>query len=168
MIAPKYDRQPARRRTIGEESKRQVNAQRAGVLERDRYMCVAASLGGCMGDLTMQHRAAKQAGGSALYDGAGFLVAMCWGHNVREMQDADLRRKFIANGWSVAKWMVEPNLHTGVPIHDISEIPLLYPDGRWYRNFNQSFGQAFEPDGVGLMVRLGIRSGGVHGQEVVF
>lgn len=114
--------------TVGKKSRKQLSKARERVFERDGYQCITAGaygpVGACDGDLTIQHRVSRGMGGSALYDTVpGFLVTMCWAHNMAETQDADIHDKFLLFGWSVPRWVIRA--------WSIETVPVAYADG-WH------------------------------------
>ena len=127
-MTPPYPKPVRRRRTIGQTSKAQVEKNRPGVYQRDDFTCVVANslwarLNPCNGTLTIQHAIGRGNGGSALYDGAECLRAMCSAHNDLQPANAYFGAECIWFGWSI-----ERNRRN----HDPTQIPVRYPDGRDY------------------------------------
>lgn len=119
---------------IGKKSKRQVDAIRQTVFDRDDGCVVVGSSWGrlvaCGGGMTVQHRVARGMGSSAKYDSAEFLLTMCAVHNQLETASAEFRSLCERNGWSMPRW---------VPArYAVHQVPARYPDG-WY--FLNSTGQ---------------------------
>jgi len=126
-MSPAYPKPSAKRRTVGQQSRSQVNEIRPMVEMRDDYRCVVSgteygATSPCTPGLTMQHRVGRGAGGSALFDGPAYLVCMCQHHNTLETSSADFAAVCLANGWKLARNAVEvvPEL-----------VPVRYWDG-WY------------------------------------
>lgn len=110
------------------------------ILERDDYECVVSGTEWqwripCSGDLTLQHRVARGAGGSGQYDQPEFLVIMCWRHNMLEPANSEFRQACEDHGWSIPRKLVEPPmgmLHDdGYRIEVVRRIPVHYRDG-WH------------------------------------
>ena len=109
--------------SIGRRSRKQVDAVREAVFERDGQRCVAYGFGECAGVLTVQHSVARGMGGSAKYDGIDFLRAMCAHHNTLDTADAAFHERCVKRGWSVPRWLADSQ--------GIQVIPVLYSDG-WH------------------------------------
>ncbi|CAD5999398.1 hypothetical protein [Agreia sp. COWG] len=117
-----------KRKTIGEQSKAQVDENRPGVYNRDERRCIVtgsmwATFEPCIGALTIQHATGKGAGSSALFDSPEYLRTMCTGHNVLQTSNARFARYCRFMGWSL-----ERN-RRGV---DPTRVPVRYPDGKDY------------------------------------
>jgi hypothetical protein len=113
---------------IGKTSRKQVDAVREQVFDRDGNRCVVdgsewSIAYPCAGILTIQHAVTRGMGGSAKYDGIDFLRSMCVYHNTLETANADFKDACLANGWSVPRWLADTE--------GIHVIPVLYPDG-WH------------------------------------
>jgi hypothetical protein len=114
--------------SIGKKSRKQVEAIRQTVYERDNHTCVVhgslwSMLVPCGGSLTIQHRVTRGMGSSAKYDDAPFLLSMCSIHNGLEPASAEFRAFCERQGYSIPRWAVEQT--------PISRIPVKYEDG-WY------------------------------------
>lgn len=113
---------------VGKTSKAQVAKIRQQVFERDDHRCIVSGSNWglavpCAGDLTIQHAVTRGMGGSALYDGADFLRAMCSIHNGLDTSSADFRAECLRKGWSVPRWLADTQ--------GIKNIPVWYADG-WF------------------------------------
>lgn len=127
-MTPPHPKPTRRRRTIGQQSKSQVEKNREAVYTRDNHECVVAGslwarLHPCTGSLTLQHGTGKGMGGSAEFDGPQHLRAMCWGHNTLQPMNAAFAAECIWFGWAL-----ERN-RRGL---DVARVPVRYPDGRDY------------------------------------
>lgn len=116
--------------SIGKRSRKQVNAHRESVFERDNHTCVVAgSIWSrpipCSGGLTIQHRVTRGMGGSAKYDDPPFLLAMCAIHNALEPASAEFREFCERQGYSVPRWVVNRYAITRVPVKYAYEWYLL-------------------------------------------
>ena len=126
-MGPAYPKPSAKRRTLGQRSREQVNDIRPMVQMRDDYRCVVAGTeygknSPCTPGLTMQHRVGRGAGGSARFDGPAYLICMCQHHNTLETSSADFAAVCLANGWKLPRNAVDV----------VAElIPVRYWDG-WY------------------------------------
>lgn len=112
--------------SVGRKSKAQVEKVRQVVYDRDSHMCVVretlwATLEPCGGGLSLQHRVGRGMGGSALYDSAPFLVAMCFLHNGLAESSAEFANFCTRNGFSLRRSLAEQ--------HPIGRVPIRYPDG---------------------------------------
>lgn len=145
MIGPKYASKPRRRKSIGKLSKMQVEQVREAVYVRDERTCVAAS-GECWGGLTIQHAIGRQMGGSALLDDPTLLRAMCAWHNTLAETDAGFKALCLRNGWALER------RHQDVA----DEIPVRYPDGRWYRLIGTSRALLMPDEAAELLALHGI------------
>jgi len=126
-MTPAHPKPGKRGKTIGQRSRDQVDAIRPMVQMRDDYRCVVSGTqygrtSPCEGNITMQHRVGRGAGGSALFDGPPWLIVMCLRHNVLETSSADFAAVCLANGWSIRRNAIDL---------DAARIPVLYRDG-WY------------------------------------
>jgi hypothetical protein len=108
---------------VGKVSRKQVDAVRGRVFDRDgRVCCVANSVWSqkfpCQGRLEIQHRVKRGAGGSALLDGPEFLVGMCSLHNGMDGgSHTAFRQSCLENGWSARHWVAGRWPMSRVPIH---------------------------------------------------
>lgn len=135
---------------IGKKSRKQVEAIRQTVYERDNHECVVrgslwAMLHPCGGSLTIQHRVTRGMGGSAQYDDAPFLLAMCSIHNGLEPASAEFRAFCERQGYSIPRWAAEQT--------PISRIPVKYEDS-WYLLSTAGKHRIPEPVAVELMVDI--------------
>lgn len=117
-----------KRKTIGQQSKAQVDENRPGVYNRDERRCIVvgsvwAATEPCVGALTIQHATGKGGGSSALFDSPEYLRTMCTGHNVLQTSNARFARYCRFMGWSLERNRV------GV---DPTRVPVRYPDGLDY------------------------------------
>jgi hypothetical protein len=117
------------RRTLGQQSKRQVEDNRDGIYLRDGHQCVVAGsmwarLFPCEGKLTIQHGIGRGMGGSAQFDSPECLRTMCFGHNDLQPKNSAFAKECIWMGWAI-----ERN-RRGL---DWTLIPVRYPDGRDYQ-----------------------------------
>ena len=111
--------------SIGKKSKRAVDAIREKIYARDGFVCVASAWGSpCRGRLTIQHAVKRGMGGSNLWDTPKYLRTMCAKHNDEDASHADFRRRCLLNGWSISRNEAIANPE--------ADVPVLYPDGRWY------------------------------------
>ena len=113
---------------IGKQSRKQVQAVRKQVFERDGHVCVVANttqahFHPCWGDLTIQHRVGRGMGGSALYDSPEYLVTMCLGHNLLIESDPTFALYCRMRGLSVPRWLAAQ--------FNVSQIPVRTGDG-WF------------------------------------
>jgi hypothetical protein len=114
--------------SIGKRSRRQVDAHREIVFERDNHTCVVSNslwskLIPCGGALTIQHRVTRGMGGSAKYDDPPYLLAMCAIHNALEPASVSFRDFCERQGYSVPRWVMNR--------HAINRVPVKY-DSDWY------------------------------------
>lgn len=135
---------------IGKKSRKQVEAIRQTVYARDNNECVVrgslwAMLHPCGGSLTIQHRVTRGMGGSAQYDDAPFLLAMCSIHNGLEPASAEFRAFCERQGYSIPRWAAEQT--------PISRIPVKYEDS-WYLLSTAGKHRIPEPVAVELMVDI--------------
>jgi len=126
-VSPAYPKPSTKRRTLGEQSRAQVSSIRPMVELRDDYRCVVSmtewgKTNPCTSGLTMQHRVGRGAGGSALFDGPAYLIAMCQHHNTLETSSADFAAVCLDNGWKLPRNRVDVVAAT---------VPVRYWDG-WY------------------------------------
>jgi hypothetical protein len=113
---------------IGKTSRKQVEQVRHAVYDRDQHRCIIEGtfwqgLEPCRGQLTVQHRVSKGAGGSAKYDAANYLLAMCLHHNQLAEASAEFARFCTRNGISVRRSIADQ--------YPMSRIPVRYQDG-WH------------------------------------
>ena len=114
--------------SIGKKSRKQVEAIRQTVYERDEHICVVhnslwSMLVPCGGSLTIQHRVTRGMGGSAKYDEAPYLVTMCAIHNALEPASSEFRAFCERQGYSIRRGFEGQN--------PISRFPIKYPEA-WY------------------------------------
>ena len=126
-MSPAHPKPGKKGKSIGQRSRDQVDAIRPMVLLRDDYRCVVSGTpvganSHCEGNVTMQHRVGRGAGGSAQYDGPAYLLTMCLRHNVLETSSAEFAAQCRENGWSISRNAIDQEPTT---------IPVLYRDG-WY------------------------------------
>ena len=69
-------------------------------------------------------------GGSAKYDDAVFLRAMCSFHNFLDSQDADFHDLCVENGWSLSRWVVETTPTDLIPVRYIDGWHILVENKR--------------------------------------
>lgn len=94
--------------SIGKRSKKQVEAIRERIYDRDRHQCAVKGSGHdwtfpCRGDLTIQHRVGRGMGGSASFDSPESLLTMCWLHNFLIENDQEFKQIALEEGWSVRR-----------------------------------------------------------------
>ncbi|MGU3409156.1 hypothetical protein ACLBWP_03530 [Microbacterium sp. M1A1_1b] len=123
-----------RRRSTGDRSRDAVDELRDTVYTRDAVSCVvvdtaAALIWPCHGPRTLQHRISRGMGGSALFDTAAHLIAMCNHHNTIAETDAAFAGVCRANGWTLPRNRSDVNPEL---------IPVLYWDG-WHELDDQGF-----------------------------
>jgi hypothetical protein len=126
-MTPAHPKPGKKGKTIGQRSRDQVDAIRPQVYLRDDYRCVVSgttvgATSPCEGNITLQHRVGRGAGGSALFDGPAHLVVMCLRHNVLETSSADFAAACLTNGWSLRRNAIDV---------DPTQVPVRYRDG-WY------------------------------------
>ena len=107
--------------SIGKRSRKQVDAVRQDVFDRDNNVCVVhgsiwAMLVPCSGGLTIQHRVTRGMGGSAKYDEPPYLLAMCAVHNALEPGSSEFREFCERQGYSVPRWVLNRFAITRVPV----------------------------------------------------
>jgi hypothetical protein len=117
-----------KRKTIGQQSRDQVEENRPGVYTRDERRCIVtgsiwATLEPCLGALTIQHATGKGSGSSALFDSPEYLRTMCTGHNVLQTSNARFARYCRFMGWSLERNRADV---------DATRVPVRYPDGKDY------------------------------------
>ncbi|TFD27486.1 hypothetical protein [Cryobacterium cryoconiti] len=127
-MTPPHPKPTRKRKTIGQQSKKQVADNRAGVYERDGEQCVVAGslwarLFPCEGPLTIQHGVGKGMGGSAEFDGPECLRTMCLGHNDQQPKSSAFAKECIWFGWAIER---------GRRGLDYTKVPVRYPNGRDY------------------------------------
>lgn len=118
-------------------SKSFTDRQRVQIFDRDGHECVVWGwFIRCGGGLTVQHRAARQAGGSKVMNFLENGLVMCAVHNALDMSDTNFRQHCLNNGYSIARWVVEPSRgerdSEDLRIAKASSVPVRYIDG-WYR-----------------------------------
>ena len=103
--------------TVGKKSKSNLDKVRRLIFTRDGHKCVAQGVFGfCGGDLTLQHRAPRGMGGSAVMDGPENLVTMCLTHNELERASADFHRLCVKLGWAMPRWAFDQNFADVIPV----------------------------------------------------
>lgn len=107
--------------SIGKRSRKQVDANRAEVFERDGQECIVRNtiwsrLVPCGGGLTIQHRVTRGMGGSAKYDDPPYLLTMCAVHNALEPASSEFREFCERQGYSVPRWVLNRFAITRVPV----------------------------------------------------
>lgn len=127
---------------IGKTSRKQVEQVRQAVYERDHHRCIIDGtiwqvLEPCFGSLTIQHRVNRGAGGSAKYDAANFLLAMCLHHNQLATASSEFAEFCTRNGIAIRRSIADQ--------YPMSRIPVKYPDGWHLLDGTQRFAL---PDGV--------------------
>ena len=136
--------------SIGKKSRKQVEAVRQAVYDRDDHRCVVygslwSMLVPCGGSLTIQHRVTRGMGSSAKYDEAPYLLTMCSIHNGLEPASAEFRAFCERQGYSVPRWAAEQT--------PISRIPVRYEDS-WFLLANSGKYAVPEPVAIDLMTEL--------------
>ena len=126
-MSPAHPKPGKKGKTIGQRSRDQVEEIRPMLYIRDDYRCVVSgtpvgATSPCEGNITLQHRIGRGAGGSARFDTTAHLVVMCLRHNVLETSSADFAAACLTNGWSLRRNAVDV---------DPTQIPVRYRDG-WY------------------------------------
>lgn len=112
--------------SVGKKSKSQTDKVRRHVFDRDGNRCVAAgAFGFCGGDLTLQHRAVRGMGGSALLDGFDNLLTMCQIHNELDQASHDFHRLCLKLGWSMPRWVAEQGF--------ADVLPVWFSDRGWFQ-----------------------------------
>ena len=116
-----------RRKSIGQQSKANVEKVRQIVYARDNHQCVASKLvagatpllgsaSGCQGSLTIQHAVTRGMGGSARWDSPEYLRAMCAFHNFLDTSDAPFHDLCLENGWTLKRWQAERTPTNWIPV----------------------------------------------------
>jgi hypothetical protein len=121
-------KKPRKRKSIGAQSRKNVEDNRPGVYFRDGRRCVvhgsiAADRWPCSGGLTVQHAIGKGMGGSAQFDSPELLRTMCLNHNVLQTSNATFARFCLWFGWALPRHAAHI---------DPDRYPVRYPDGRDY------------------------------------
>lgn len=136
--------------SIGKKSRKQVEAVRQSVYDRDDHRCVVygslwSMLVPCGGSLTIQHRVTRGMGSSAKYDEAPYLLTMCSIHNGLEPASAEFRAFCERQGYSVPRWAAEQ--------FPISRIPVRYED-TWCLLAHSGKYSVPEPVAIDLMTEV--------------
>lgn len=122
--------------SLGKKSKKQVDAVRQLVFDRDKRRCIVTGsmwsrLIPCGGNLTIQHAVARGMGSSAKYDEPVFLRTMCAVHNQMETSNALFAQACKRMGWSVSRWVADQA--------NIEKVPVWYEDGWHLLKENERF-----------------------------
>ncbi len=137
---------------VGKVSRKQVDAVRGQVFERDGHVCIVAGtvwerVYRCGGQLTVQHSVARGMGGSARYDGIDYLRTMCAVHNGLDTSDATFHSVCLGLGWTVPRWLADTE--------GIRTIPVSYVDG-WHLLQNGERVWISETTATALQMDLGM------------